>query len=153
MSILGTARTTTTHASVGLWRAITSIPTVVRERAWRLTFLSLGAALLIGIKKLYDYERRTEVIWVGSASTPTVDSFTSIPATTRPIGMEARRKKMDYRDIAERAFKTAVQTFMALITVDALMAGNVGLAKESLVAAAAAGLSVVWNALQEWASS
>ena len=60
---------------------------------------------------------------------------------------------MNWKDIGERAFKTTLQTFMALFTVDALTAGNVGLAKEALVAAAAAGLTILWNAIAQWAAS
>lgn len=58
----------------------------------------------------------------------------------------------DVRDIATRAFKTAVQTFVGLVTVDVLFAGDVGSVEKAAVAAAAAGVSVIWNAIGAWAS-
>lgn len=60
---------------------------------------------------------------------------------------------MDWRDVAVRATKTAIQTFVAIVPVDTLMSGNPDILKSAIVAAVSAGLSVVWNALALWSSS
>lgn len=63
----------------------------------------------------------------------------------------------DYRfeinDVLSRAGKTFVQTLTAQLTVAAIAGGNIGAAKAALIAAFAAGLSVIWNALQVWSNT
>ena len=63
----------------------------------------------------------------------------------------------DYRDeildVASRAGKTFVQTLTAQLTVGALVGGDYQAAKAALIAAFAAGFSVIWNALTLWANS
>lgn len=61
--------------------------------------------------------------------------------------------KREARDISVRAAKTAVQTFVGLVTVDAIMAGQVDTFKKAATAATAAGVSVVWNAVRAKAAS
>lgn len=60
---------------------------------------------------------------------------------------------MNYRDIAVRAAKTAVQTFLGVASVAAVMSADVSALENALAAAAAAALSVLWNAALEWANS
>lgn len=59
-----------------------------------------------------------------------------------------------FSDIGIRSLKTAVQTFGGLVTVDALFDRvDTTLVFEAATAAAAAGASVVWNAVLAWSRS
>lgn len=58
----------------------------------------------------------------------------------------------DWRDVAVRATKTAVQVLVASVPVNVLLSGDADVLKSAIIAAASAGLSVVWNALALWAS-
>jgi len=49
-------------------------------------------------------------------------------------------KKVNWRDVAERAVKTFVQAFVAVLIV-----ADQPFSKEALVAGVAAGVSVTWN--------
>lgn len=60
---------------------------------------------------------------------------------------------MNWSDIALRAFKTAVQTFVATVSVAALTSFDVNAVKAGAVAAAAAGISVIWNAIAQWSAT
>ena len=60
---------------------------------------------------------------------------------------------VDWQDVAKRAVKTFVQTFLATTTVGALVGGDMGSLGAALVSAASAGISVVWNAAASWAAS
>lgn len=60
---------------------------------------------------------------------------------------------MDVKDIALRAFKTFVQTFVAAVSVAALTALDVATIKAGAIAALAAGISVIWNAIAQWAAT
>jgi hypothetical protein len=60
---------------------------------------------------------------------------------------------MDVRDIAVRALKTAVQTFLAAATVQVVVGGDLPALKAAAIAAGAAALSVIWNALLQWSHS
>lgn len=59
----------------------------------------------------------------------------------------------DWRDVAVRATKTAVQVFIASVPVNVLMSGDADVIKSALIAAASAGLSVVWNAVALWSTT
>lgn len=59
----------------------------------------------------------------------------------------------DWEDVVIRAIKTSIQTFAALVPVEVLMSGNPQILKSALVAAASAGVSVIWNALVLWSST
>lgn len=56
-------------------------------------------------------------------------------------------------DVLSRAGKTFVQTLTAQLTVAALVGGDYAATKAALIAAFAAGISVIWNALVVWANS
>jgi hypothetical protein len=60
---------------------------------------------------------------------------------------------MNWKDIAERAIKTFVQTLTAAVTVTALLGGDMDAIKAGAYAAVAASLSVIWNAVQQWSQS
>lgn len=60
---------------------------------------------------------------------------------------------VDWEDVAIRAIKTSIQTFAALVPVEVLMSGNPQILKSALVAAASAGVSVLWNAVVLWSST
>lgn len=60
---------------------------------------------------------------------------------------------MNLKEIATRAAKTAVQTLLGVLTVQALFAGDVNAIRAAAVAAASAGVSVIWNAALNWAQS
>ena len=66
---------------------------------------------------------------------------------------------MDFRDIAVRAVKTALQAALAVVTVKAFTDGLSGVADWSALAlaagtaAAAAAFSVLHNAVIQWSSS
>lgn len=59
----------------------------------------------------------------------------------------------DWRDVAVRATKTAVQVFLASVPVNVLMSGDADVIKSALIAATSAGLSVVWNAVALWSTT
>lgn len=56
------------------------------------------------------------------------------------------------KDVLTRAAKTAIQCFGGLVTVDVFFQGDIGTVEKAAIAAAAAGVSVVWNAILVWAS-
>lgn len=60
---------------------------------------------------------------------------------------------MNVGDIALRAFKTFVQAFVGAVSVAALTSLDVATIKAGAIAAAAAAISVVWNALLQWSQS
>ena len=60
---------------------------------------------------------------------------------------------MNWRDIGVRALKTLVQTFLSVATVQQLVAQDIDALRAAGVAALAAGIAVVWNALLAWSSS
>lgn len=60
---------------------------------------------------------------------------------------------VDWRDVAVRAAKTFVQTFLATTTVGAFVGGDFTSVQAAFVAAASAAISVVWNAAAAWAAS
>jgi hypothetical protein len=60
---------------------------------------------------------------------------------------------MNVKDIALRAAKTFVQTFLALATVEVVAAGDLVAIKSAAVAALAAAISVVWNAVLQWSQT
>lgn len=55
-------------------------------------------------------------------------------------------------DVLTRAAKTFVQSLTATLTVPALFGGNTTAVRAALVAAFAAGFSVIWNALVIWSN-
>ena len=57
------------------------------------------------------------------------------------------------RDILVRASKTFVQTFLGAYPVSALMGLDISTLESATLAAAAATLSVFWNAALNWARS
>lgn len=57
------------------------------------------------------------------------------------------------KNIGRRAVKTAVQTFFAVATVQQVVGGDVDALRSAVVAAAAAGFSVLWNAAVVWADA
>lgn len=57
------------------------------------------------------------------------------------------RHEAEIRDIASRAIRTFAQALGASLTVPVLLGGDVEQIKSALVAAVAAGLSVIYNAL------
>lgn len=59
---------------------------------------------------------------------------------------------MNVRDIAVRAAKTAVQTFLSVATVQQLVGGDVDALRAAAVGALAAGIAVLWNAALAWSS-
>lgn len=59
----------------------------------------------------------------------------------------------DWKDVAVRATKTAVQVFIASVPVNVFLSGDADVIKSAVIAAASAGLSVVWNALALWATT
>lgn len=60
---------------------------------------------------------------------------------------------IDWKDVAIRAGKTAVQTFIAMAAVGDLMALNSGRIEAAALAALSAAVSVLWNTLSAWANS
>lgn len=60
---------------------------------------------------------------------------------------------MDWKDIGVRAAKTFVQTLVATVSVVVVLGGDVATIKAGVIAASAAGLSVVWNALLQWSQT
>ena len=59
---------------------------------------------------------------------------------------------MDWKDIGTRALKTFVQALLSAVTVAAVLDYDVATIKAGVIAAVAAGLSVVWNALLQWSA-
>lgn len=57
---------------------------------------------------------------------------------------------MDFRKIGVRALVTAVEAFLALILASNFTDLTADKAEAAALAAAAAGLSVVYNALRQW---
>lgn len=59
---------------------------------------------------------------------------------------------INWKDVGIRAFKTAVQTFASLWTVDLLFTSGAGLdvAFDAVAAAGAAAIAVLWNAVIQW---
>lgn len=57
------------------------------------------------------------------------------------------------KDIAVRAAKTAVQSFLAVATAQQVIGGDIDALRAAAVAAIAAGLAVLWNAALVWSSS
>lgn len=66
---------------------------------------------------------------------------------------EALVTVQDWRDVAVRATKTAVQVFIASVPVNVFLSGDADVIKSAVIAAASAGLSVVWNAAALWATT
>lgn len=60
---------------------------------------------------------------------------------------------MSWKDIGVRAVKTAVQAFLGTASVQAVIGGDVNALRAAAVAAAAAGISVIWNAVLTWSQS
>jgi hypothetical protein len=60
---------------------------------------------------------------------------------------------MDWRDIGIRAAKTAVQAFIGTVGVGLAGLLDVGTLQAGMLAAAAAAISVVMNALLAWSHS
>lgn len=58
-----------------------------------------------------------------------------------------------WKDILMRAFKTAVATAIGLGIVDLLIAKDINAATDAMVAAAAAGATVLLNAILTWTQS
>jgi hypothetical protein len=56
---------------------------------------------------------------------------------------------MNYKDIAIRAIKTFVQAFLAVLVIDVITIKDWATARPVLVAAVAAGVSAVWNSLNQ----
>ena len=56
---------------------------------------------------------------------------------------------MNYKDIAIRAFKTFVQGFIAVIAIDVATINDWQTAKPVIIGAVAAGVSAVWNSLDQ----
>lgn len=57
---------------------------------------------------------------------------------------------MNWKDIGVRAAKTFVQALFGAVTVAAVLGGDAAAIKAGVIAALAAGLSVLWNAALEW---
>ena len=62
---------------------------------------------------------------------------------------------LDWRDIAKRSLKTFVQSFLAMMTVGVFQSmasegSDDNAFKTVIIAALAAGYSVIWNAGMEW---
>lgn len=62
-------------------------------------------------------------------------------------------QQIDWKDVIIRAAKTAVQTFMATASLGAFVAIDQPQIQAAGTAAIAAGISVVWNALAQWAAT
>ena len=60
---------------------------------------------------------------------------------------------MDIRDIVVRAAKTAVQSFLVAVPVEAITSANLPVLKAAAIAAGAAALSVIWNSALQWSQS
>ena len=71
------------------------------------------------------------------------------PSTSWPMRSD-KEKRMDWKDIAVRAGKTFVEAFLVLAPVEVVIGGDVPALKAAAVAAGAAAVSVVWNALLQW---
>jgi hypothetical protein len=56
---------------------------------------------------------------------------------------------MNYKDIAIRAIKTFVQAFLAVLAIDVITIKDWATARPVLVGAVAAGVSAVWNSLNQ----
>lgn len=56
---------------------------------------------------------------------------------------------MNYKDIAIRAFRTFVQGFIAVIAIDIATINDWQTAKPVIIGAVAAGVSAVWNSLDQ----
>lgn len=63
------------------------------------------------------------------------------------------KSQIDWKDVVTRAAKTAVQTFMATASLGAFIAIDQPQIQAAASAALAAGISVAWNALAQWAST
>lgn len=59
----------------------------------------------------------------------------------------------NYRDVLERAIKTAIQTAAAAGFLGATIGGDLPGIKTAILAGTAAAISVVWNAAVEWSKS
>lgn len=59
---------------------------------------------------------------------------------------------MNLKDIGIRAVKTFVQAFVSTVGVAAITSFDVATIQAGVIAAGAAALSVVWNALYLWAT-
>lgn len=62
--------------------------------------------------------------------------------------INVKAREIDWRNVCERAVATALQAGLALVVV-----GNMGSLETAVVAAVAAGLAVIKNAVQEWLSA
>lgn len=60
---------------------------------------------------------------------------------------------MNVKEIAVKAAKTFVQAFLSAVTVTMVTGGDLAAVKAGAIAAGAAALSVVWNALLQWSNS
>lgn len=56
---------------------------------------------------------------------------------------------MNYKDILVRAIKTFVQAFLATITVQIVSIKDWNTARPVIIGAVAAGVSAIWNSLNE----
>lgn len=60
------------------------------------------------------------------------------------------RYRYEVLDVLSRAGRTFVQALTAQLTVGAIVGGDVNGMKAALIAATAAGLSVIWRSLETW---
>lgn len=60
------------------------------------------------------------------------------------------KQQLNWRDIAARAGKTAVATFLPLVPASELLNGSLDAEIVAATTAAAAAITVVWNVLLEW---
>ena len=62
-------------------------------------------------------------------------------------------KRINWKDVAARAGKTAVATFIPLVPASEIMNGSLDAELAAAVAAGAAAITVVWNVLLDWSRS
>lgn len=60
---------------------------------------------------------------------------------------------IDWKDVCTRAVKTAIQTAAAAGLLGSAIGGDLAGIKTAMLAATAAGISVVWNAAVDWANA
>jgi hypothetical protein len=59
-------------------------------------------------------------------------------------------QNINWKDVAARAAKTAVATFIPLVPASELLNGSLDAEVVAAVAAASAAVTVVWNVLLDW---
>ena len=57
---------------------------------------------------------------------------------------------VNWKDVAARAAKTAVATFIGLVPASELLNGTLAAEQAAGIAAASAAITVVWNVLLDW---